>query len=63
MSDADDMVTYLVTADTRRGTIFLEVSTFQGKDAAERRALWVLASQRKYGDLDEIAIASVVPLP
>lgn len=51
---------YLVTLDTPRGQGQIEVPTFQGPEAAGRRAHMGACAQG-WGDLDEVKVVSVEP--
>lgn len=53
---------YEVLLDTRAGTAVLEVPTLQGPDAAGRRARWT-AIYLGWGDVDEVDVLNVAPLP
>jgi hypothetical protein len=53
---AAELQRWLVTLDTLRGLVSVDVPTTLGREGAERRARWVLISQRTYGDLDDITV-------
>jgi hypothetical protein len=50
---------YVVVVKTKKGLVDLEIPTFQGPVAAGRRAVFALAAQQVYGDLDEIECLSI----
>jgi predicted metal-dependent hydrolase len=53
----DGLVTYSVTVQTPKGLLLVDVPTFLGQEAAERRAhISVVASG--YGDMDEVEVIS-----
>jgi hypothetical protein len=54
---AETDVTYLVTLNTPKGVGTVEVTTFQGSEAAGRRALFSVVP--RWGDLDEVTVAKV----
>lgn len=51
------MERYTVVVKTPKGTFDVEVPTYQGPEAAARRAKWSLIHMR-YGDVDEVHILS-----
>lgn len=53
--------TYLVTLSTPNGEGSIEVPTFQGSEAAARRAKWSAVSVG-WGDVDEVTVVSSVLL-
>lgn len=52
--------TYLVTLETAQGRAELAVPTFQGPEAAARRAFWTACAQG-WGDVDEVQVIGVEP--
>ena len=51
------IITWSVTVQTPKGLLLVDVPTFQGQEAAERRAhISVVAAG--YGDLDEVEVIS-----
>jgi hypothetical protein len=59
--DAPTVPRYLVTLDAPAGRGEIEVPTYQGPDAAGRRAFWAACSLG-WGDVDEITILSVAEI-
>jgi len=53
---------YRVTVSTPSGEWVMDVPSFQGGDAAGRRALFTVASQDRSTDLDEIKVVNVTAL-
>ena len=61
VEEVRSLVRYAVTLDTPRGPGVIEVPTFQGPDAAGRRA-HLSACAAGWGDLDKVTVASVVEI-
>jgi hypothetical protein len=53
------VIKYLVTLDTAKGLMDVDLKTSQGSEAAGRRAQWTLVASRKYGDIEDINVISV----
>lgn len=56
----DKPLTWTVTLNTLEGKVLVDVPTFQGKEAAERRARLALVAKRIYGDFEEVTVVGSV---